>query len=241
MRLIQRGTTPDLVLLHLVGSQVDKDVQRALGPAPWIIAFSHSMGVFLEVDARALGLDRLRSLVLVGYSAGCQNVRAALRTGTLPLAERFGVVLIDGTHASLPPELWQITVWRSFAEQARRGERLMVATCTSQTYTETLPAHQRFMATLSVLRQAVDETLAPSSPPDERHEGELHVYAYASARIDGPAHIAQQREVMPELLERHVRPWLDQAAAPDDVLPHERAQVDGAVALSLDKMARELA
>jgi len=72
------------------------------------------------------------------------------------------------------------------------------------------------MPTLAVLRLAVEPALFPASPPHEIHEHDLHVYAYASKEIDKEAHIAQQREVMPEMLRKHVAPWLGYAA---DTLP----------------------
>jgi hypothetical protein len=218
MRTIQTGSSNDLVLLYLVGQHLDADIRRALGPGPHIVAFDDAQGQTPAAVASKLGLDRVRSLVTIGYSAGTQAVRAALRTGSLPLTERLGIVVIDGTHASIPPEPWQIRIWQLAAEQARRSEKLFVATCTAQVYTENLPAGQRFLSTLSVLRQAIDPTLAPSAPPDERHEGDLHVYAYASKTIDKDAHIAQQREVLPDMLARHVRPWLGRGQGLDELM-----------------------
>lgn len=205
MRIVQRGSSPDILIAHLVGPHLDADLRRVLGPAPWIVAFGDAQGLSPIKVTQALGLERVRSLVVVGYSAGCQAVRAALRSGSIPVADRLGVVAIDGTHASMPPEDWQIQIWHDLAEQARRGERLFVATCTAQTYVEHLPTG-RFLSTLTVLRMAIDETLEPGA---EIHDGDLHVHAYPSKTIDKDAHIAQQRVVLPEMLERHVRPWLD--------------------------------
>src|SRR5262245_9758126 len=70
--------------------------------------------------------------VLVGYSAGCRSVRSLLLEGVHPVA----VVTIDGTHASKPPAAWQLDVWRELAAEARRGERVWVATCTQRLYVE---------------------------------------------------------------------------------------------------------
>ncbi len=211
MRIVQRGTAPDIAVLYLVGAHLDDALRSALGPIPWIVAFDTPPWTMPDRVVNSVGIERARHLVLVGFSAGCQGVREAIRTSALPPADRIGVVAIDGTHASMPPEPWQITTWQILAEQARRRERLFVATCTAQTYVEALPASTRFLSTLSVLRQAIDPTLTPNTPPDERHEGDLHVYAYASGRIDKAAHIAQQRDVLPELLGRHVVPWMMKA------------------------------
>lgn len=224
MRTVQQGTSADLVILWLVGSHIDGALRAALGPRPTIVAFDDAQGLPPSAVALRLGVSRVQSLVVCGYSAGCQAVRAALRSGALPIADRLGVVAIDGAHASMPPEPWQLDVWRHLAAQARKRERLFVATCTAQVYTESLPPAQRFMSTLSVLRQAVEPSLVPLTPPDERHEGDLHVYAHASKAIDKDAHIDQQRVVLPAVLAKHVRPWLERAA--DVTRPDRPAAID---------------
>lgn len=228
MHIVQRGTSPDVVLLYLVGTHLDSALKQALGPEPWIVSFGDSRGEPPKAVAGALGIS-VRSLVLVGYSGGCQAVRAVLRApSTLPQRERLGVVCIDGTHASIPSEPWQIETWRTLAEEARRREKLFVATCTNQIYTARLPQNP-FMPTLHVLRAAIEPALFPSSPPHEIHEGDLHVYAYASSEIDKAAHIRQQREVMPEMLRKHVAPWLGYEA---DTQPTPKLKTPLDVALS---------
>lgn len=215
MRIIQRGSSSDLVVAYLLGPHIDEPMREALGPSPWIVAFTDAAGVSPTNVVIALGIDRVRSLVAVGYSAGTQAVRAALRSGSFPTCDRIGIVAIDGTHASIPPQPWQLRIWQLAAEQARKGEKLFVATCTAQTYVEQLPAEQRYLSTISVLRDAIDPALTPRMPPDERHDGDLHVYAYASRSCDAAAHIAQQREVLPMVLAKHVRPWLEIVADPE--------------------------
>lgn len=202
MRVVQRGT--DLVILWLVGSHLDQALRDAL-PGVTIVAFDNAVGVSPREVCAALGLERVHSLVCIGFSAGCGAVRSALRTGQLPLADRLGVVCIDGTHASIPPEKWQLDIWRDLADQARRGERLFVATATNNVYTARLD--KPFMPTLHVLR-AVEPLLTPADPPHEIHVRDLHLYAYASGECDKAAHAAQQTKVLPEVLARHVRPWL---------------------------------
>jgi hypothetical protein len=195
---------------------MDAAIKAALGEEPWIVSFGDAKGETPKSVAGALGIN-VRSLVILGYSAGCQAVRSALRTGTLPSSQRLGVVCIDGTHASIPPETWQIEVWSKLGEEARKGEKLFVATCTDNSYTARLTKpNTPYMPTLAVLRAAVEPALFPASPPHEIHAGDLHIYAYASKEIDKAAHIAQQREVMPEMLRKHVAPWLGYAA---DTLP----------------------
>lgn len=203
MRVVQRGSS-DLLVLYLVGSHLDPILRGAL-PGVTIVAFDNAVGMSPREVAASLGLERVKSLVVCGFSQGVQAVRSALRTGQLPLADRLAVVCIDGTHASIPPEKWQLDIWRDLADQARRGERLFVATCSNNVYTARLA--KPFMPTLHVLR-SVEPLLTPADPPHAIHARDLHLYAYASAEIDKDAHAAQQTKVLPEILARHVRPWL---------------------------------
>jgi hypothetical protein len=237
-RLIQAGSGEcrPLVILYLVGAQVDDDVRAALGPTPAIAAFDDSRGEALYATVSRVRRDveaQIGDVVLVGFSAGCQAVRRELIAGGDPAA----VVTIDGTHATLPPESWQIEVWQKLARRARHGERLFVATCTQNTYVEQLPKTQRYAAVVTVLRAATGFALEPAAVPAGEHEGSLHVYSFASATTDHHAHVAQQRVVMPEMLRRYVAPWLaGRSALPVDDI----AAVQAAVALSLDRIARTL-
>jgi len=235
MREIQRGSSQDLIIFYLVGSQLDDAIVRALGDGPTIITFGDARGSTPFDVASSLGFDRVRSLVVCGYSEGCKAVRAALRAGAIPIADRLGVVCIDGTHASKPADDWQINVWKNLANDARRGDKLFVATCTNMTYVEHLHLNP-FLATITVLRAAIDATLAPNSPPDERHEGDLHVYAYASDSIDTKAHIAQQRETLPMVLGKHVRPWFDRVGFDKET----KMLASEATAIGLDRLTREV-
>lgn len=209
MRIVQRGSS-SLAILYLVGQHLDAVLRKAL-PGVSIVAFDDAVGLSPREVAAALKMDRVSSLVLIGYSQGVQAVRSALRTGQLPVCDRLGVVCIDGTHASIPPEKWQLDIWRNLEEEARRGEKLFVATATNNVYTAKLP--QPFMPTLHVLRATVEPTLFPADPPQEVHTGDLHVYAYASEECDKQAHAEQQTRVLPEMLRRHVAPWIERGAS----------------------------
>jgi len=237
-RLVQRGEGKErpLVVFYLVGSHVDADVRAALGPLPAIAAYDDSIGEPLpstisRVNGTIVG-SAVKDVVLVGFSAGCQAVRRELATGRDPI----GAVAMDGTHGKLPPAEYQVAPWRELAEKARRGERLFVATCTQNTYVETdLPKDQRYAATVTMLRLITGFSIPPSDAPEGEHDGDLHVYGYTSETTDKAAHIRQQRIWMPEMLRRHVKPWL-MARIP--LRPDEQALVDGAVALTLDQLAR---
>ena len=203
MRILQRGF-PDLVILYLVGSHLDERVRSCL-PRATIVVFDDAKGLSPSEVAKSLGMN-VRSLVVIGFSAGCQAVRSAIVGAEFPPHERLGIVAVDGTHASLPAEKWQVAVWRKLGEEARRGEKLCVATCSNNVYTARLASP--FMPTLHVMRQAFEPNLFPATPPHEIHARDLHLYAYDSAECDKDAHARQQIEVLPMVLEKHVRLWL---------------------------------
>lgn len=192
-----------LCVLYLVGQHLDPDLRSALPDCAIVASVDSGVDTTSSTlaQARTLAGSGDSPLVLVGYSAGCQGVRKHLVDGVEPVA----VVAIDGTHGSMPPAAWQINVWRDAMARARDGVALFIGTCTQQGYTERLPAGQRFASTRTILEAASGATLGAGQ---EHHENGLHLLGYASASIDGPAHIRQQREVLPETLRRYVAPWL---------------------------------
>ena len=121
-------------------------------------------------------------------------------------------LLSDGTHASWPPQEWQIAWLRDLAAQARKGKVLVVASHTWQTYTEKLtPPLTPFASTVTVLRQATGFPLerggSPEAPVISR-DGQLWVYSYATKDADMKAHSYQAMVVQPKLAVQHVAPWL---------------------------------
>ena len=195
-RPVQRGSGP-VAVLFLVGSHMDAALRSAL--PGWSIVATDESGVGVtraELDrARALVGTVGAELALVGFSAGCQGVRALLEAGVRP----SHVATFDGTHDSIPPS--HLGTWRELAAEARAGQAVWVGTCTQMTYVERIPVGQpgRATSTRHVLEQACGVSLPPGT---EVHEGGLHLVSYPSQDIDKPAHIAQQREVMPALLAR---------------------------------------
>jgi len=214
LRLVQRGqgTVRPLVLGFLVGGNVDAALRKAFGPDACILADGAAQGQMLaELVAFArqhAGLEGVSRLALIGYSAGCQRVRALYRAGVR--ADAY--LLVDGTHASLPPEDWQIAWLRELAAEAKTGRNLVVATHTLQTYVERLKApYVPYSSTLRVLRLATGFDLDDAGPLDVplvTRQGELWVYSFASAQADAPAHAAQHNVALPLLATRHLGPWL---------------------------------
>lgn len=220
MRTLQKKNL-DLVVLYLVGTHLDEQI-RALLPESTIVAFDDARGLSPKDVCAELGFFRVNSLVLIGFSAGVAAVRDALVNEQLPMHERAGFVLIDGTHANIPPQTWQIECWRKLGEEARRGETLCVATCSNNVYTAKLPSP--FMPTLHVMRASFEPALFPASPPHEVHAGDLHLYAYASEECDKQAHAEQQTKVLPEMIHKHVRPWLDACLSKETLAPLDIAR-----------------
>lgn len=233
LRLVQAGagSRRSLVLLFLVDADLDEALIEALGPGPCIVADKIADGTepYAALLARAASMANVsgfEAVVLGGYSAGVGRVRRLLRDGAVPL----GVVAIDGTHASKPPAPWQIDLWKNFARRAETGAALFVATHTQNTYVEQLrPPAQPYLSTLSVLRlvtglpledagtvEAPVVTVHPGTPPAHG----FWVYSYASKACDGEAHGAQLIQVLPKMLEQHVRVLLDGLATEtDDIDP----------------------
>ncbi|MDI1444698.1 hypothetical protein [Polyangium sp. 6x1] len=215
-----------MVLAFLVGGDLDPRLRAAFGPQACVVADGVAkgpmMGELLEFAHRQAGVRKVSRVALIGYSAGCQRVRALYLSGVRASA----YLLADGTHASWPPEEWQIGWLRGIASEARAGRALLVATHTMQAYTERLPKGRAFCSTARVLRIATGWPLDRAGPldaPAVTTEGALYVYSYASADIDAPAHAAQLVRVVPELSARHLGPWLAQHGqhkrAPRSLLP----------------------
>lgn len=213
LRLVQlgQGDPRPLVLAFLVSGELDPKLRAAFGPRCCIVADGVAKGPMmaeiLDFAYRHANLRHVSRLALIGYSAGCQRVRALCLEGV----EADAYLLADGTHASLPPETSQIEWLRRLVDDARAGRILVVATHTMQSYTEQLPVGKAFCSTVTVLRMATGWELERAGPPDSpvvTNQGALWVYSYASAPIDAPAHATQLVRVVPELAARHLGPWV---------------------------------
>ena len=216
---IQRGAGPTVVV-YLCDPSLGPKLRDALPTAPIVVTVESGRTDTLDDvhAAQKAGGSPDAGVVLCGFSAGCQGVRAHLWHGLDPVA----VVALDGTAGAWPtPRPDQVDVWRTLADEARRRERVAVLTCTQQRYTQRLTAAQGgpFAATSTILARALDmpelgttkpaaDYLAayPGEPVVERHDGGLHVYQYPGTDCDAGAHGAQLTKVFPELLRRHIAP-----------------------------------
>lgn len=232
LRVVQPGlgASRPLVAMFLMWEGLDVKIRQAFGPGPCIIADNsakgaESMAELIEFAHIHAGLEQVSAIALVGYSAGCQRVRALRIAGT----EATAYLLADGTHASWPPQDWQIAWLRELAEEARAGRVLLVASHTWQTYTERLtPPATPFASTLTVLRMATGFLLEKGGPPEApevSQDGALWVYSYATPESDARAHSYQAMVVLPKLAGIHVGPWLAGGSeAPPSSRPRVQAQ-----------------
>lgn len=219
------------VVIYLAGPGVDADRDGVGDLDEALAAALPGVGIAATVESgyQAVPSDLTAALAacgasklgaLVGFSGGCQGVRAHLWRGAEPRA----VVCLDGTSARWPePDPPQIDVWRRVAGEARVGLRTVVLTCTAQRYTERLTRAQGgpFAATSTVLARALDWPEAgtypasprplavyPAEPVLQLNDRDLHAYAYPGTDCDAAAHVAQLVRVLPWVLAEHVRPVL---------------------------------
>lgn len=148
-----------------------------------------------------------RSVIVWGWSAGCQALRSHLRAGE----HADAWIACDGAAGRWPIHDEDVEPWRELVDGARAGAVLFALSHTFQTYTERLPASQAFASTVSIARLATGLELAAGGPPSApvvASDGLLRVYSCASKSIDGTAHLEQQRTVLPLILRTFVLPWL---------------------------------
>lgn len=221
-RTVQRGQGPTLAI-YLCGHipALDAAICAALPGSPIIATSSSGRETRWGELARGIdeaGAKRADGVIVAGFSAGCQGVRAHLWQGLEPV----GVIALDGTHGAWPtPRADQVDVWTQVALEGRRRERLVILTCTQQRYVQRLSSKDGgpYAASSTILARALSlpewETVKPQPPATypgtpaiELHEGDLHVLMYPGTDCDHDAHAAQLRHVLPDLLARYVRPYL---------------------------------
>lgn len=231
---IQGGNGPG-VLVYLSGPGIDADhngigdldeaMMAALPGIPiartGVSGYAAEMGD-LDAGLRVCGSNMLGALV--GYSGGCQGVRAHLWRGVDPKC----VALFDGTAGPWPlkDDAREVTVWR---DRAAQRDRVSIFTATSQRYVEQLKKTATqpvaaYASTSRVLSRALGwpeaEQLAPLTtlqgkafkypglPALELHREGTHAFVYRGTDCDHDAHVAQMLQVMPEMLARYVAPAL---------------------------------
>jgi len=214
LRMVQKGQgkSRPLVMGFLAFPSVDARLRSAFGPGPCIIMDDSDTGSELwqvfEMAFSQAGIEVISKLALIGFSAGCQKIRSLYRDDGV---RAHAYLLVDGTHASLPPKPNEIEWLQQLATEARAGQSLLVASHTLQTYVEDLPLNERFASTIRVLRTATGFNLDEAGPleaPRITQSGGLWVYSYASQKIDAKAHVDQHEWALPALAAAHLAPTL---------------------------------
>lgn len=208
-RIVQPAPSPSAPLLVVIylGSALD-DALRAAWPeaaitnltgAPRSTKYAVGQDLpSLRDIAQAAGVDPDASafLALVGFSEGCQGLRAYLRAGAEPSA----LVAVDGIHASSPPLTGAIWPYVAFAEEARQGTRLFLLSHTAIVP----PGYLSTTATAELIAAPMPpvEAAEPAASPlvSIAKEGRFEVLSFSGA--DAAAHIDQARRVLPQLVRR---------------------------------------
>ena len=211
LRMIQAGTGSrrPLIVLFLVGPQMDRAIRDAVGPRATIVAdvvaqTDPDMGAIRKWAADHSGAA-MGELILGGWSLGCSRVRSLLQQGEQPVA----VVLADGTTNTLPPDPAKARVWSDLVGRGRDGSCVVAVSCSYNVYTERLrPPEQPYQATINTMRAATGWALSEpaDSVPGAMHDNDLHLYTYRSADIDAEAHRRQLTDALPMMLREHVAP-----------------------------------
>jgi hypothetical protein len=214
LRMVQvgRGKSRPVVVGYMVFPSVDARLRSAFGPDPCIIMDDSDTGSSLwqafEMAFSKAGVESISRLGLIGFSAGCQRIRSLYRDEEV---RAHAYLLVDGTHASLPPEASEIAWLQHVGAEARAGQTMLVASHTLQTYVEELPADERFASTLRVLRMATGfnlDEVGPLEAPRITQSGNLWVYSYTSGKSDAKAHVDQHEWALPALAAAHMAPAL---------------------------------
>ena len=202
------GPFKGLAFAWLVGPEQDAKIRDALPGWAIVATVEAPLSVTLADLAAGRAVAKVPAgtpIGLIGFSAGCQSVRATLKSN-LAGGDLAFVHVADGTHAPYPPESepWKIQVWADLAARAKAGDLTFTATASSMTYTATIPPGQpgRAWPTSWVLGRALglgDHGLAIGAPVIE---GRLYVERFPSGDCDPAAHCRQLADVLPATLKR---------------------------------------
>lgn len=218
-----------MVVVYHLSATMDATLIAELGPKPVIVnvtrppmrrLYAHrGPGGIETIEAldRTARVDgdhyTLRRVCLVGFSEGCQALRAHLFSGAQPWA----VVAIDGTHSGWPKPYTPLEIdpWRKAFDRARArpSDFVFVGTHSGLTYVETLP--KPYASTKTTLERITGWSLTSAfsdGEPVHRQQGGAHVLSYGIVgreealkyQRDGDtwkaSHIKQAREALPSVL-----------------------------------------
>jgi hypothetical protein len=206
MRLVQAGTgaARDVVLVYHLAPEGDGAVRAAIGPGACILNETvpqASIGAYgtigpggLSTVVGAIGWAQgqadtfqPRRLMLAGFSAGYIAVRTQLLAGIDPDA----VVVADGIQSPRPGSPADVKVWSHYADEATKGERVFVASHSTQGATGLLSTTE----TLRLVTGFPLDHAGPLDAPVVSRDGKLVVWSFS-----GNDHHAQGYAVLPRML-----------------------------------------
>lgn len=141
-----------------------------------------------EIQNQIGGAWQIGSLILCGFSEGCQGVRTQVSRGNVPSA----IVCADGLHAAIPLSEAQIAPLKAYCALARARERVAYLSHTQIDTTGYLPTKTVTPAVAAFTPAA--QTFSDGDATITR-EGDLWMFAYPGK--DAPAHVRQAKEVLP--------------------------------------------
>ncbi len=210
MRLVQagNGAKRDLAVVYHLNAKADDDLRAAFGPDACIVNDTvpqAEIGTYASIGPSGIasladvlasaqagtgeGFEVART-ILVGYSAGYLGVRTQLQAGEDPDA----IVIADGIQAPRPGNVAspELAPWIAYADRARAGDRVFVASHTMQGPTNLLSTWEALQLITGFPLLQTGTLSSPAITSD----GKLVVFSYM-----GNDHQAQGYVVLPKLLD----------------------------------------
>ena len=207
LRKVQEGNKGTIVVYHLTPA-LDEHLKAA---APGWSIYNETFVDASVAYATPSDVSTLPGpLVLAGFSAGCQGVRAALRKGILP----FAVIAIDGIHATKDVAsnaanfANQIEPWKKFVEVCRSSpvdsphpfylSHTAIEPGKYLSTTETLPLVIPDIAQWLVMSMGGNQTFY--FPPELQKADDKRGLVVSTPGKDAAAHAEQARVLLPSFL-----------------------------------------
>jgi pimeloyl-ACP methyl ester carboxylesterase len=209
-RIVQlgSGSPRPLLLVYHLNARNDAALRRAMGPAALIVNDTTEGSSYGDTPSLAATVAALRGqiggaalspVIVAGFSAGGFATARILAQGGDPDA----LVVADGTYATTPAGYAD---WASYADRAKRRERVMVASHTSLIVpSSTWHVLSAISGVLLPLGAAVANRPAgvpaiPASGSSLYRSGNLFIYSYPTD--DKVGHEQQGDLVLPMMLQR---------------------------------------
>lgn len=229
-RIVQTGSgrvRPLLLVFH-TSERHDAALRSAMGPSALIVSDTTPGSTYGDTPPLAttvaslkdrFGVQRFAPTIVAGFSAGGFATRQILTQGGDPDA----LVIADGTYASAPSGYAQ---WKDYAERAKRGQRVMLASNTSLIVTSstwhvlsditgvTLPLGP------SVANRPAGVPVLYGSGPAVLRQGQLLVFSYPTD--DSPGHEQQAAAALPMMLRQAMTMLASRGAMPGLHMPSAR-------------------